>query len=67
MLMIMTERVLQHPSMSEIYKQLETDRNMVQKIMHALERAGFFSFLGMTSNLQISCHVLTRYTSTIRL
>lgn len=46
MLMVMAERVPQLPNMSEIYKQLETDRNMGLKMMHALERAGLLLLLG---------------------
>ena len=46
MLMVMAERVPQLPKMSEIYKQLETDRNMGLKMMRALERAGLLLLLG---------------------
>lgn len=46
MLMVFAERVPQLPNMSEIYRELETDRNLGLKMMHSLERAGLLLLLG---------------------
>jgi len=45
MLMVFAERVPQLPNMSEIYRELETDRNLGLKMMNALERAGLLLLL----------------------
>lgn len=39
MLMVLAESCPQHPNMSELYRQLETNRNLGLKMLEALERA----------------------------
>ena len=45
LLMILAERVPQLPKMSELYKELETDRNQGLKMLHALQRGGLLLLL----------------------
>lgn len=46
LLMLLAERVPQLPKMTELYKELETDRNQGLKMLNALERGGLLSLLG---------------------
>lgn len=46
LLMVLAERVPQLPKMTELYKELETDRNQGLKMLHALERGGLLLLLG---------------------
>ena len=46
LLMLLAERVPQLPKMSEIYKELETDRNQGLKMLYALQRGGLLQLLG---------------------
>lgn len=46
LLMVLAERVPQLPKMSELYRELETDRNQGLKMLHALERGGLLLLLG---------------------
>lgn len=45
MLMILAERVPHTPKMSELYKELETNREQGLKMLYALERGGLLSLL----------------------
>ena len=45
MLMLLAEKVPQTPVMTELYAQLDTDRNQGLKMMHALERGGLLGLL----------------------
>jgi uncharacterized protein len=45
MLMVLAERVPQLPNMSQLYRELETDRNHGLKMLHALERGGLLMML----------------------
>ena len=45
MLMLLAEKVPQTPVMTELYAQLDTDRNQGLKMMHALERGGLLALL----------------------
>lgn len=45
MLMILAQSVPQVPTMSDLYRELETDRNQGLKMLYALERAGLLSLL----------------------
>jgi hypothetical protein len=45
LLMILAERVPQLPKMSELYKELETDRNLGLKMLYALQRGGLLQLL----------------------
>ena len=45
MLMLLAEKVPQTPVMSELYAELDTDRNQGLKMMHALERGGLLGLL----------------------
>ena len=57
MLMLLAEKVPQTPVMTELYAQLDTDRNQGLKMMHALERGGL---LGLLSSEAKSFKGLTR-------
>lgn len=46
LLMVLAERVPQLPKMSELYRELETDRNQGLKMLRALERGGLLLLLG---------------------
>ena len=46
LLMLLAERVPQRPNMSDIYKELETDRNQGLKMLYALQRGGLLQLLG---------------------
>lgn len=46
LLMLLAERVPQLPKMTELYKELETDRNQGLKMLNALERGGLLLLLG---------------------
>ena len=46
LLMLLAERVPQLPKMTEIYKELETDRNQGLKMLYALQRGGLLQLLG---------------------
>ena len=45
MLMLLAERVPQLPNMSELYRELETDRNQGLKMLYALQRGGLLQLL----------------------
>ena len=45
MFMILAEQVPQKPNMSELYRELDTDRNQGLKMLYALEKAGLLSLL----------------------
>ncbi len=45
MFMILAEQVPQTPNMSNLYNELETDRNQGLKMLYALEKAGLLSLL----------------------
>ena len=45
MFMILAEQVPQKPNMSELYRELDTDRNQGMKMLYALEKAGLLSLL----------------------
>ena len=45
MLMLLAERVPQQPNMSELYRELETDRNQGLKMLYALQRGGLLQLL----------------------
>ena len=45
MFMILAEQVPQKPNMSELYRELDTDRNQGLKMLYALENAGLLSLL----------------------
>lgn len=45
MLMVLAEQVPQMPTMSDLYRELETDRNQGLKMLHALQRAGLLGLL----------------------
>ncbi len=45
MFMILAEQVPQTPNMSELYRELDTDRNQGLKMLYALERGGLLSLL----------------------
>lgn len=47
MLMILAERVPHTPKMSELYKELETNREQGLKMLYALERGGLLALLTM--------------------
>ena len=44
--MLLAERVPQVPNMTELYRELETDRNQGLKMLNALERGGLLQLLG---------------------
>lgn len=46
MLMLLAESVPQQPKMSELYRELETDRNQGLKMLYALQRGGLLQLLG---------------------
>lgn len=46
MFMILAEQVPQTPNMSNLYRELDTDRNQGLKMLSALERGGLLSLLG---------------------
>ena len=48
MFMILAEQVPQKPNMSELYRELDTDRNQGLKMLYALEKAGLLSLLSDT-------------------
>lgn len=48
MFMTMAEQVPQKPNMSELYRELNTDRNQGMKMLYALEKAGLLSLLADT-------------------
>ena len=45
MLMVLAEHVPQIPTMSDLYRELETDRNQGLKMLYALQRAGLLALL----------------------
>lgn len=45
LLMLLAERIPQHPKMNELYKELETDRNQGLKMLYALQRGGLLLLL----------------------
>ena len=45
MFMVLAERVPQTPKMTELYRELETDRNQGLKMLNALERGGLLQLL----------------------
>lgn len=45
MFMILAEQVPQVPNMSNLYRELDTDRNQGMKMLYALERGGLLSLL----------------------
>ena len=45
MFMILADQVPQKPNMSELYRELDTDRNQGLKMLYALEQAGLLSLL----------------------
>lgn len=45
MLMVLAESVPQTPKMSDLYKELETDRELGLKMLNALERGGLIALL----------------------
>ena len=45
MFMILAEQVPQKPNMSELYRELDTDRNQGLKMLYTLEKAGLLSLL----------------------
>lgn len=49
LLMLLAERVPQLPKMTELYKELETDRNQGLKMLNALERGGLLLLLSDNS------------------
>ncbi len=50
MLMVLASRVPQTPKMTELYKELETDRNQGLKMLHVLSRGGLLSLLSSEVN-----------------
>lgn len=46
LLMLLAERVPQLPKMTELYQELETDRNQGLKMLYALQRGGLLLLLG---------------------
>lgn len=46
MLMLLAERVPQLPNMTELYRELETDRNQGLRMLYALQRGGLLQLLG---------------------
>lgn len=57
MLMVLAEQVPQMPTMSDLYRELETDRNQGLKMLYALQRAGL---LGLLSDNAKALKMLSR-------
>ncbi len=57
MLMVLAEQVPQMPTMSDLYRELETDRNQGLKMLYALQRAGL---LGLLSDNTKALKMLSR-------
>lgn len=57
MLMVLAEQVPQMPTMTDLYRELETDRNQGLKMLYALQRAGL---LGLLSDQTKALKMLSR-------